>query len=266
MLLRKYRTTERQVVEKREIMKKFILCVIILLAPWTAIAGNNPASSLFEQGNTAYEKADYINAIGAYSQIIISGIRNSAVYYNLGNAYYKLNEPGRAVLCYKRALRLAPRDKDIRQNLEYLLSLVQEERVKTPSEKLVENLFNLISLNSLTLLASFVYLLLFISLALSIFVKRRFLFWVNISLGLVLALSGLWFYGRIDSEYLTQKGVIVVSQGEARNGPGEGYSVAFTVPEGKEVVIMQKRDQWYEIGVQEKGIKGWITKDEVEQI
>lgn len=247
-------------------MRKIILCVLILLAPLTAIAVNNPASSLFEQGNIAYEKADYINAIGAYSQIIVSGIRNSAVYYNLGNAYYKSNEPGRAVLCYKRALRLSPGDKDIKQNLEYLLSLVQEERIKTPSEKFVENLFNLISLNNLTFLASSVYMLLFICLAVSIFIKRRFLFWLNISLGLVLALFGLWFYARVDSEYLTQKGVIVVSQGQARNGPGEGYSVAFTVPEGKEVVIMQKRDQWYEIGVQEKGIKGWITKDEVEQI
>ena len=50
------------------------------------------------------------------------------------------------------------------------------------------------------------------------------------------------------------------------NGPGEDYSIAFTIPEGEEVIVIQEKNLWYEVGVKDQGIKGWIKKEEIEKI
>ncbi len=246
-------------------MKRIILILGILL-----ISGSAPASadvaSLFGQANACYEKGNCADAIRSYEEIIENGVRDPAVYYNLGNAYYKNNQLGRAVLAYKRALRLSSRDADIKNNLEYVLSFIKEERPKSPIEKLLDRLFNIVSLNALTLFVHYTYILLFIILAVYLFVKRKPLFWINVSLGIMLLLSGAWLYGRIYSREIIKKAVVIVTQGQVRNGPGEDYSVAFTVPEGKELVIIERRNPWYEIGVKEKGIRGWIRREEIEQI
>ncbi len=246
-------------------MKKIILILGILLISGSVIASTD-VDSLFGQASECYEKGNCADAIKSYEEIIENGIRDSAVYYNLGNAYYKNNQLGKAVLSYKRALRLSSNDTDIRNNLEYVLSFIKEEEVKSPFQKLLDKLFNIISLNALTLFVHYTYILFFIMLAVYLFMKRKPLFWINISLGIILLLSGTWLYGRIYSQEIIKKAIVIVIQGQVRNGPGEDYSVAFTVPEGKELIIIEKRNVWYEIGVKEKGIKGWIRREEIEQI
>ncbi len=246
-------------------MKKIILISIILFISGSVFASADVDLS-FKQANDSFKKGDYNVAINSYRDIIERGVRNASVYYNLGNAYYKANEIGKAVLSYKRALRLSPRDKDIKNNLKYVLVFIKEEEVNTPFEKLVDGLFNMVTLNKLTLFVHFTYILLFIMLAVYLFIKNRPLFWINISLGIIFTVSGIWLCGRIYSQEILKKAIVINAQGEVHNGPGDEYSVAFTVPEGKEVIVIQEKNLWYEVGVRDQGIKGWIKKEEIEKI
>ena len=69
----------------------------------------------FIQGNTHYQNGQYREAIESYESVLQAGFTSPELYYNLGNAYFKLDERGKAVLYFEKAKKLAPRDADIAQ-------------------------------------------------------------------------------------------------------------------------------------------------------
>lgn len=89
---------------------------LVLLMPRQAAneTAVNAANSLVESGHAA-------EAIQIYEQLIAAGGHDSALYYNLGNAYYANGDLPNAVANYRLATALAPRDPDIRANLDKAL-------------------------------------------------------------------------------------------------------------------------------------------------
>ncbi len=71
-------------------------------------------------------------AIEIYEQLITAGARDSALFYNLGNAYYRDGNLAEAVVNYREAAALAPRDADIQANLELALSQSPALEVTNP--------------------------------------------------------------------------------------------------------------------------------------
>lgn len=69
------------------------------------------------QADSAYLKKDYAAAARLYEQVLKQGVAPD-VYYNLGNAYYRLNDAPRAILNYERALKLEPGHADAAYNLD----------------------------------------------------------------------------------------------------------------------------------------------------
>jgi tetratricopeptide (TPR) repeat protein len=57
-----------------------------------------------------------------------AGTDNGKLFYNLGNAYLKNDDLGRALLWYERALKRIPDDPDLRFNYDYALTLTKDER------------------------------------------------------------------------------------------------------------------------------------------
>jgi tetratricopeptide (TPR) repeat protein len=74
-----------------------------------------------------YESGQYAKAAEAYQQLVDQGYSDAALFYNLGNAYFKQGDIGRAILNYRRAERLHPRDPDTRANLELARSLAVDQ-------------------------------------------------------------------------------------------------------------------------------------------
>ncbi len=81
----------------------------------------------FMDGITAYKQGDYDTAATDFEAIAASGVVNADLYYNLGNAYLKAGDLGRAVLWYERAGKLSPGDPDIAFNLGHAQSLVADK-------------------------------------------------------------------------------------------------------------------------------------------
>jgi len=101
-------------------MKKLVLTTILLLSlgalqSLAATAGNTTA--LWQKGISYYDGKQYDSAAYYLEQIAALKPQNEAVYYNLGNTYYKLNKIAPAVLNYERALRINPEYKEARENL-----------------------------------------------------------------------------------------------------------------------------------------------------
>lgn len=108
-------------------MKKIaFLFLIYLLTACIEVAAAN-ATMLFEKANRLYREKKYAEAAELYEQMIASGIKSGAVYYNLGNSAYKKGQLSRAILNYERAKRLNPADENIQFNLKLAYSATTDK-------------------------------------------------------------------------------------------------------------------------------------------
>ena len=77
------------------------------------------ADSLFVAANKSYQQENYMEALEFYQKIEKSDLQSAALYFNMGNIYYKTNQVAPAIYYYEKALKLAPNDKDIQFNLKF---------------------------------------------------------------------------------------------------------------------------------------------------
>ena len=231
------------------------------LAP--AAFATTSAQATFDEGNQLYEKGQFDDALQRYASLASQGFGGVALDYNLGNVHFRRGERGLAVLWYERALRLAPRDADIRFNLSLARS-----HIKSEGENFGERLLTFFSVNELAAAATVSSFLFFGALGLLALGKLRGDVLPTLSVtvtGLALVISGAWTGAAV---YLDRQPVaIVVSPpGEVRNGPGADYAVGFTVPDGSKVVVLNRRPEWTQVGVPEQGLKGWMPSAELELV
>src|SRR5258705_237395 len=79
----------------------------------------------FAVANKLYYENKFGDAAVAYERLIQSGRASAAVYFNLGNAWFKSGQLGRAIAAYRRAESLTPRDPDVRANLQFARNQAQ---------------------------------------------------------------------------------------------------------------------------------------------
>ncbi|NIA12899.1 MAG: tetratricopeptide repeat protein [Nitrospiraceae bacterium] len=100
-----------------------LVCIVLLL-------GSNVYTDTFERAVQAYEADDYGTAIQLYEQLVAEGVEDPAVFYNSGNAYYRNGDIGAAIANYERALQLAPRFENARENLDKAVRDTQQRLSK----------------------------------------------------------------------------------------------------------------------------------------
>lgn len=110
-------------------MKKLALsvCLFFITISIHAISSN------YEDGNLAYEQKNYAEAIEIYEANIAQNGGSATVYYNLANAYYKINSFGKAVLNYERCLAIQPANEDAAFNLS-LANLHTKDKLQPVNE------------------------------------------------------------------------------------------------------------------------------------
>lgn len=90
--------------------------------------------TLFENANNAYADGDYKKSINLYQQILDKDTASTEIYFNLGNAHYKLNNVAESIYFYEKAKQLDPSDDAIKNNLTYAeqMRIDQVEAIKKP--------------------------------------------------------------------------------------------------------------------------------------
>ena len=102
-----------------DVIKKVFIIILLGILP---VFASDDLQALFNEGNQYYQAGEYEKAIKNYRSIIEQGYASGPLYFNLGNAYYKLNQLGEARLCYERAAKFLRNDEALQENLK-LLSL-----------------------------------------------------------------------------------------------------------------------------------------------
>jgi len=243
----------------RYLKKAIIISILIMLS--NSIYSQTP-KELFDTANRHYQDGQYKESISNYESIVHQGIVNSNVFYNLGNAYFKDKQTGKAIINYERAFRLKPYDKDTRANLKFIRSMIKDDG---------GILFNIdiLSLNQLFIIFCILTWFMVGMIILGFFVKQNFIwsFIYNAKIFFIicLILNSVWLI----SKFYQEKSIdyaIVISETHAKNGPGNDYSVGFSLPEGKKVIILGKENDWIAIGLKKEGLKGWVEDKTIERI
>lgn len=223
---------------------------------------------LYEKGNEYYKQEKYKQAIDCYFKILNSGISNANVYYNLGNAYFKEKKIGYTILFYRRAIYLSPRDKEIKENLEYVRMILKDKKEeKQYLFPFILKIHNFLNLKESILFTSMLYF--FIAILIFFYLcfekmKKMGILWIIILLIFILILSGISLGYKI-YDFNVPYAVVIAESVNIKSGPGFDYVTKFFIHQGAEVIIKQKRENWYEIYFSEDLI-GWLPKETVEKV
>lgn len=104
-------------------MKKIIYIFLLITMPVVAFSQDAVTKELADK---AYAEARYADAIEMYETLIAENGGTLPLYYNLGNAYYRDKQLGKAILNYERALRIDTDDEDSKANLEFVQSKIKD--------------------------------------------------------------------------------------------------------------------------------------------
>jgi len=152
-------------------MKTARILFICLLLFAGACRADNRQLPRFEQANLAYSRGDYQQAIDQYLSCAEKNGVSAALLYNLANSYAAAGQTGRAVLNYKRALRLSPGDADIQANLEQVR---KDAGLYRDDKPMYEQLAELLEADQWLLLASLSFVLLSLTALGSQLIRRPF--------------------------------------------------------------------------------------------
>jgi len=229
------------------------------------------AAALYNQANQAYRDGDYERAIELYGRLLEESVVNPLLYYNLGNSFYRSGKLGKAIVNYERALRLAPNDEDVRVNLAFVRGEIQD-KITAPRasilERVVDSLIRRAPQKTVIWLLVFFYwagCLAAMGLILSAGRNyRRYFRWTFIVLCILLLLSGGVGYGKLKL-LGAEEGIIQADAVSGRSGPGEDYTLVFTVHEGTKVRVREASDGWVLVALANR-LEGWIPRASFERI
>jgi tetratricopeptide (TPR) repeat protein len=231
-----------------------------VLLSLSSIAFAKDVSNEFDSANKLYEQGKFAEAAAAYEKLIQSGTVSPAVYFNLGNARFKNHESGRAIAAYHRAEQLSPRDPDVRANLQFAQNQIQGPTL-LPNRW--QRGLNRLTLNEWTTLATVVF---WVWLSLLVLIQfrpkwRPALRSLILASGVLVFLCGICL-GFAWTDYSTEKAIVTVSDAMVRNGPLEESPSAFTVHDGAELKVLDHKNDWLQVSVDERRV-GWLKKEQV---
>jgi tetratricopeptide (TPR) repeat protein len=245
-----------------------LLMLFLPLFSWADTA----AEALFKKGNEQYAKAQYQQAAQTYQRVLKSGFTSAALYFNLGNAYYKTEDLPSAVLYYEKAHKLAPADQDININIQFC-NLKLADKIEQQPEFFVSrwwhSLILIVSadqfavLSVVLLLAGFILLIVYLFANLVAVKKASFYTGLGtIFIGLICIFLANQQVNYFETHH---QAIIFSSSVTVKGSPNSNGKPLFVMHEGTKVAIVQQNGNWIEIELP-NGNAGWITTQDVKDI
>jgi hypothetical protein len=230
--------------------------------PFQAPALDQPEKDnheLLVLANEDYLEGRYEEAARGYEAILARDSRNGHIFYNLGNCCIRLGLVGKAVLNYRKALLLLPRDGDLKANLLYARSLCQDRTEEKPATlwRTLAFWYHAMNLRGLFIAFCVLNLLFWAALFVRLFRDSEWIRWA-IALSLILCvLMGVSTYLKYRETFRNPDGVVLEEEAPVRAGFSHKDTVLFVLHEGTEFRILSREKGWWKIELPD-GKKGWI--------
>lgn len=249
----------------------FLLCAIVA-----------SASDLSQKADSAYNKENYTEAIDYYLQSIAADGVSSDIYYNLGNAYYRENKIGKAIICYERALKIDPSNTDARINLEFVKTRIEDAPEDDSSflSNLHYRISSLMNPNSWAVVALVLFIVLLGAVALYIFSSNTTIRKVGFFGGIVFIVVFIYtivIAAQTSSEpFRHDTAIVIVPTTNLSSAPRLSNSQAekvVPIHEGTKVTILDSVStpdnphvgKWYDVKINNSS-RAWLNADDVEKI
>jgi len=218
---------------------------------------------IFNKANILYEEKKYSEAIKLYESILKKGYESGYLFYNLGNAYFKKGELGKAILNYEKALKFIPLDSDLRTNYNYALSLIKVPVKDLESfwfTRFLNKVFSPFTVDNLTILLSLIYLFLLGVLTL-FFRKHRKVIVLSLIFLFSFSFSGLIL--KVSKQ--GKEAIVITKEAQVKFAPLDEATLYFRVYEGQKLRIISQEGSYYKIRDHRQKI-GWVEKKALEVI
>ncbi len=252
-------------------MKRNIILIITLLiglCPVMAATHNQT----FQEGVAAYSQGNYDNAIAAWQSILDDGQESGELYYNLGNAYYRLEDYAHAILNYERAARLMPRDKETKENLALAYSKTEDRIEQMPRLFFVawwQGLIQFFNPRGWMWIAIMLLALTGTSVAWFFLSRdyrwRKGTFVATIVLAILLLFSAICVAVSASHVSKHHEAIVVAPMTVVKSAPDQGGMDKFVLHEGTHLQLGISQDGWTKIELND-GNTGWLPNEDFEVI
>lgn len=245
---------------------KSILIVFVYCFSWIGFSQN---IQLFNEANALYNDGKFAEAIDKYEAILDSGQHSSELYYNLGNANYKLNNIAPSIYYFEKALRLNPNDKDIKNNLTFAQKMTVDAIDKVPQvgfSRIINNIINSFSKDTwakIAVCAVILFVLLFLMYHFSYTTsKKRIAFVVSVVSLLIGFISVVMAFQKERLDETDNPAIVFAQESRVQADPNKSSEEVFRLHEGTKVQVLETYEDWNKIQLSDKST-GWIPSKDI---
>lgn len=244
-----------------------------------AVGMGLPAETLAHQADSAYSADNFQLAEQLYLRALETGGSSTALFYNLGNAYYRQGNLGKAIVNYERALKLDPTNRDAKANLEFVNSKITDKQIDSGSYMMSvwDGAVGMFHADTWAILALVLFAVFLGAVAVYVFSSavavKKASFFGGLVVFLVTVCAVIISFAAANRVNSADYAIILPPASQLSTSPREARNQAeqaFLLHEGTKVEIIdsissQGEGLWYEVMVGH-GERAWVKADEIERI
>ena len=249
-------------------MRQVFVLIFLLLS----LSGFSQNQELFEKANLAYQNGEFEAAISSYEKILEDGEASAEVYYNLGNAHYKLNNVAPSIYYFEKALQLEPKDEDILNNIEFARNMaiddideVEETGLSASFDRMIAN-YSASGWAVFAIAFSVIFVILFLLYYISISSLKKRVFLGLASLSLLACIITVVFAFQQETFVENNKYAIIFEEVvEVRDEPNLRGEASYELHEGTKAKVLENFQEWSRIQLS-NGAQGWVQTQNIRKL
>jgi len=252
-------------------IKILIISVLLFSVVIPSLKAQNDQALILE-ANQLFTDGKYDESAGLYKQVLEGGKESYELYYNLGNAYYKLNNIAASILNYERAKKLNPGDDDLEFNLS-LVNLKTIDKIESIPSLFVSDLagdltdlysydgWATISVVGIWLCSVFFCLY----LVMVIPSLKRVLFWLSLAILVASLITTSFANKKYNIIFQNSEAIVFSPSMVVKSSPRDSGTDLFVLHEGTKIMMLEELGEWSKIKLAD-GSVGWIPGSAIEII
>jgi len=245
-------------------MKVSACFIAILCSAVSAASSFAQADGDFTKANQEYAQGHFAEAISGYEALVRTGQWSANLFYDLGNAYFRVGDFGHAILNYERALALERHHPEATANLQIARDEAHALELQQSSP---DRYLQFASANEYSIAAAIAFWLAVFAIIMLIFARRRSVPLIA-TLIFCLLLSAVATYAVYALERGSNGSSLAIVTGknvQARLATADTANSVLALPAGSEVKILSTRGDWI-YGALPNNLRGWIPAKDAQQV
>ena len=242
-------------------MKRIILFILFAL-PFCGISAST--DSLYNSAIEKYEQGLYQESLRTFREVQGRGVESPRLYYNMGNAAYRSNNLGYAILYYEKALKMDPGLEEAEHNLKFVSQFKSDSFEQVPElflKKWIKNAVTGLPVRAWALVSLGAFFVLLTSVMFYIFGRRLPLkksgFFTALFALLIFLFSSLAARKQHHEIINPDTAIIIAPSVTVKSSPSDSGNDLFILHEGTRIDIDEEVSEWWSIRIMD-GRTGWI--------